>query len=29
MNKLLFIITGPERNGTTYLSQLLNNIPNI
>lgn len=29
MDKLLVIITGPERNGTTYLSQLVYSIPNI
>ena len=29
MDKLLVIVTGPERNGTTYLSQLIYSIPNI
>ena len=29
IDKLLVIITGTERNGTTYLSQLVNSIPNI
>ena len=27
MEKILSIVTGPERNGTTYLSKLLCSIP--
>ena len=29
MEKILAIVTGPERNGTTYLSKLLCSIPDI
>ena len=29
MEKVLVIVTGPERNGTTYLSKLICSIPNI
>lgn len=29
MNKLVAIVTGPERNGTTYLKNLLDSHPNI
>ena len=29
MNNIIAIVTGPERNGTTYLSRLLYSIPDI
>ena len=29
MNKLICIITGPERNGTTYLKSLIDSHPDI